>query len=241
MGVRKTKAAETEAALKDAARRQFVERGYLNTKITDITAAAGRATGAFYDHFTSKEDLLKALLADMNKQGDEAMADQPQMNHPDHDLTDRAQLRAHLAIGWQVMRSNLAVMIALHEEGVTHPPESAHAWRQLTEETEIFRSHLEFLRSRGHPLPGDPVLIGAAMGTMLSSLAYAILPTDAAGKSDEEIVDTLTDLMLYGIAGAGVRGAATADAPAEADAESAEDAEEAEGIAITEAAGPAEG
>ena len=75
------------------------------------------------------------------------------------------------------------------------------AWRRLTEETETFRSHLEYLRGRGHGLPRDPVLLGAAMGTMLSSLAYAILPTNAAGMDDDEIIDTLTDLLLYGLAG----------------------------------------
>jgi len=32
-------------------------------------------------------------------------------------------------------------------------------------------------------------------------LAYAILPTDASGHTDDEVVDTVTDLLLYGLAG----------------------------------------
>ena len=227
MGVRKIRAAETEAALKEAARRLFADRGYLNTKITDITAAAGRATGSFYEHFASKEDLLRTLLADMHQQ---AGSQFDAADHPPHDLTDPGQLRDHLAVAWSVMRANRSVMSALFESAMAAGPASGALWERLTEDTVMLREHLEYLQGREHQLPGDPTLIAAAMGGMLSMLAYALLPLEPGHPDPEhpepgrpepersepehpqtarprpsysqpDVIDSVTKLLLYGLAG----------------------------------------
>jgi AcrR family transcriptional regulator len=184
MGVRKVQAAETEAALLDAARRLFAERGYLSTKITDITGVAGRATGSFYQHFASKEELLEALRADMYVQGSKAM-------------TGEVQLREHLAVAWQVMSDNHAVVAALFEAAVASGPASGALWQQMAGGTAVFREHLEYLRDQGRELPGDPVLVAAVMGGIMSLLAYTRPPGYSAGA----ILDTLTALLLHGLAG----------------------------------------
>ena len=211
VGVRKAKAAETEAALKAAALRQFAERGYLNTKITDITAAADRATGSFYQHFASKEELLQALLADMHAQAGATFDDS---GHPPHDLTDPAQLRAHLAAAWGVMRDNRPVMTALFESAMASGPASGALWERLAADTGMLRDHLEYLQTRGDALPGDPTLVAAAIGGMLSMLAYALLPAGPAKEpsaggapdpapdySSSDVIDSLTRLLLYGLVG----------------------------------------
>ncbi len=204
MGERKVRAAQTEAVLKAAAQQQFAERGYLNTKITDITDAAGRAVGSFYQHFASKEDLLQALLADMHAQAGQALDD----DGPAHDLTDPDQLREHLAAAWGVMRDYRPVMTALFESALAAGPASGELWKQLTADTVMLREHLQYLQEQGHALPGDPVLIAAAMGGMLSMLAYALLPAapeapgaDRPGYPDAQVIDALTGLLLHGLAG----------------------------------------
>lgn len=48
----------------NAGRRLFAEKGYFNTRISDIAQEAGMSQGNVYWYFSSKEELLKAVLAD---------------------------------------------------------------------------------------------------------------------------------------------------------------------------------
>jgi AcrR family transcriptional regulator len=57
--------AEVRAALMDAGRRHFAERGLAKTPLTALTDAAGVAKSTFYAFFDSKEALCLALIADL--------------------------------------------------------------------------------------------------------------------------------------------------------------------------------
>src|SRR6188472_1728918 len=51
-----------KVALLRAAEAEFVERGLDRARVEDITARAGRSKGAFYLHFTSKEDVFRQIV-----------------------------------------------------------------------------------------------------------------------------------------------------------------------------------
>lgn len=57
-----TRKARTRAEIFDHAARLFRLRGYGGTNIDDIMLAAGLTRGAFYAHFTSKDDLFAEVI-----------------------------------------------------------------------------------------------------------------------------------------------------------------------------------
>jgi len=138
VSVRSEQAARTEAELQAAAVRVFAQRGYLTTKITDITditAEAGRATGSFYKHFTGEEKLLESLLARLFEQSDEAVA--AAGNHPE-DFRDRDAVRWHVETFVRAFREHRTVMVALQQAATV---DETFARRQ----SELFRPDLEHL------------------------------------------------------------------------------------------------
>ncbi|MEV8375694.1 TetR/AcrR family transcriptional regulator [Kribbella sp. NPDC056861] len=194
---RKEQAAGTEAALKLAAREVFAERGYLNTKITDITAAAGRATGSFYNHFAGKEELLEALLVDMLAAADGAvLADQAH----DADFSRIESVRWHVTAFWRFYQSHLPEMIALKQAAMVDPVLGQRLQRIMADDDSHMITHLSYLPS---PQP-DPLLQISAMNSLLEGFAYTWLVVNPpAGRTitDEAAIDLLTNLLHHGLAG----------------------------------------
>ncbi|TDW19465.1 TetR/AcrR family transcriptional regulator [Kribbella kalugense] len=194
---RRQRAAGTEAALKQAAREVFAERGYLNTKITDITAAAGRATGSFYNHFASKEELLEALLKDMLAVADETIAD---VAGHDPDFSKISAIRWHVAGFWRFYQQHLPEMIAVKQAAMVDPEFGRRLQQIMADDDAHMVEHFAHLPNP----PADPLVTISAMNALLDGFAYTWLvvnPANGQTIPDETAIDTLTNLLHHGLVG----------------------------------------
>jgi AcrR family transcriptional regulator len=195
-GGRRERSAETEQALKDAARRLFAERGYLNTKITDITAAAGRAAGSFYNHFASKEELLQALLEDFAAEGDSAAEEQE--HSPD--FTDPAAVRFHVAAYWRFTRRNWPVLHAMNQAALVNADFAQVAARFSAEHRNEVADHLDGFDAADLRLPSTPEASLAMMFLAIHGL-LEVIEGGTLELSDADAIEGLTRFVYRGLTG----------------------------------------
>lgn len=67
LGKREERKRSTRAALLEQAQQSFASRGYDQTRIEDIAAAAGIAVGTCYNYFERKADLLIAIVLEADR------------------------------------------------------------------------------------------------------------------------------------------------------------------------------
>jgi len=72
--VRTRKGRQTDEAFREAARLVFARDGYLNAKISDIAAEAGRSVASFYNYYDTKADLLIALAEEFHAEATQMAA-----------------------------------------------------------------------------------------------------------------------------------------------------------------------
>ncbi|HEY3684464.1 MAG TPA: TetR/AcrR family transcriptional regulator [Streptosporangiaceae bacterium] len=199
-GSRKQQAARTEAELKDAARRVFARRGYLNTKITDITREAGRAAGSFYTHFDGKESLLEAMLADML---DNVDAETLGSGH-NPDFSVPGAVRWHVDAFWHFFSRHRTELVALQQAALVDERFAERLREMYEPDVDELRDHLERAVAGGVTLPADPAIVATMISSLMMQFAMMWQVGGVGGGrklDDDEAVDALTAFVLHGLHG----------------------------------------
>jgi AcrR family transcriptional regulator len=157
---RAQQAEQTRIELENAARVAFARSGYLNTKIVDITRQAGRAAGSFYDHYSSKDELLLALATQIGEDADVIVATQ------DPTARERPTMRPHVEVFWQLLTRHRVVIDALRDAALVSPDFAQRVQRFTQVQFEPWVDRLAAFEEAGVELPASPaataMLIGGA-------------------------------------------------------------------------------
>lgn len=172
----------TQAALLDAARDVFAEKGYLNSKISDITGRAGRSVGSFYNYYDTKQQLLQALLERFPDQIVERTLDE---------LTDdwAANIEAAVRAYFRTFADYLPEMIGVFQLAMTDA-DAAAWWRSQRSRgiTSVLALIAEVERT-GDRVDLDHDVFASAIVSMLESYCWTWLAAggdDVRGDFDEE-------------------------------------------------------
>jgi AcrR family transcriptional regulator len=188
--------ARTRASLVAAARVVFERDGYLDARLTDITAEANCSTGTFYTYFAGKDEILQAVIE----------AAQDDMLHPGmprlkpEEASPVAVLEASNRAYFEAYKRN-AKLMGLLEQVANIDPEFSKL-RQERADAFIRRNarSIADLQQRGLADPGlDPMLSSRALSGMVSRLAFNYFVTgdgllDGTPLPLEELVYTVTRL-----------------------------------------------
>jgi AcrR family transcriptional regulator len=182
--------ARTREGLVRAARDTFERDGFLEARITDITASAGVAAGSFYTYFTSKEDVFAAVMSEV----EEEML-HPRLE-PAHDRDDpvaviEAANRAYLT----AYRRNAKLMALMEQVAGIDPAFREQRLRRADSFMKRNAAAIRRLQADGRADPDlNAALAAQALSAMVSRMAYFRYVLNLGNASQPALVQTLTRL-----------------------------------------------
>ncbi|HME75727.1 MAG TPA: TetR/AcrR family transcriptional regulator [Mycobacterium sp.] len=197
------KGRQTRAALEQAARKLFAERGFHGTTLADITSAAGKSAAVFYRYFADKEDLLAALaesfLHDIVRPSSESV-DLP--DSPDDDAFFAAVVTGY----WNMFKQNIGIMIAVAQLAATQQRFAAvqNEFRRFG--MDIVAASVLRAQEHGYATDLNPEHIAAAIALLFENFTTVFVTPPGPGSlsvdiSDEDAIATLSTIWkktLYG-------------------------------------------
>jgi AcrR family transcriptional regulator len=161
------KGRETDEAFRAAARLVFARDGYLNAKISDIAAAAGRSVASFYNYYDTKADLLIALAEEFHAEATQLAARPYRAGRADEEA-----LREAVAGFWRTYGRRRGELIGIFQAAMVED-RFRHRWLELRGEaiTRIAAT-IRAAQSAGYCPGVDPVLTASALSAMLEHFCY---------------------------------------------------------------------
>ena len=175
----------------DAAEHLFAERGYDHTSTDDIAAAAAVAPGLLTRHFTTKIELLLAVVG-----GNETIAEANVYSAPQLGAAPRqavAEIWRNLSVS---LSSAPAMTTITFQELPRHPELRQHALRAADRITGIVARQLA--RAAGHT--GEPLPAHQAAARLLTIAAATVPLTDTPQQPGLDPA-ALADFITNGITG----------------------------------------
>ena len=202
------KGRQTRAAIEQAARKLFAERGFHGTTLADITSAAGKSAAVFYRYFADKEDLLAALAESFLH---EVVTPSGLSLHlPDSPPqaggapTDDDNFFTSVVTGyWNMFKQNIGIMIAVAQLATTQQrfADVQNEFRRFG--MDIVAASVRHAQEHGYATELNPEHIAAAIALLFENFTTVFVGRSGLGMeiSDDDAIATLATVWkktLYG-------------------------------------------
>ena len=187
----------TDEAFKEAARVVFARDGYLNAKITDIAAEAGRSAASFYNYYDTKADLLIALAEEFHAEAT-SLAVLPFRAG----LARPEALREAVAGFWRTYAKRRGELIGIFQAAMVEG-RFRDRWLELRGEA-ITRiaGEVRAAQAQGYCPGVDPVLTASALSAMLEHFCYIWLGQGGekdVAFDDERALDAVATIWVQAV------------------------------------------
>jgi AcrR family transcriptional regulator len=178
----------------DHATRRFAENGYHTTSVAEIVQGVGVGKGVFYWYFETKDDLLRAILADA--QIDLRRAQQQAIKDVD-DPIHRIELGIRASLRWYAEHRSVNQVTELARTEERFTPALRKGSEVAVEDT---ARHLREAAELGLVRAGDVVLQAHAISSTTRHLARRFLYDEE--RPHAEVADEVVAFCLGGLGAA---------------------------------------
>lgn len=190
-----SKGEATRSEIMGASHELFLKYGYHGTSIRQIAGATGITLGAIYNHFSSKEEIFRAVFLEQHPYHEVLPAlMMAEGSTPDEWVRDAAE-KLLLALENRPDFLNL-MFIELVEFNSAHVQE---LFESILPAVVDLTSRFEELTSGLRPIP-SPMLARSFLGLFFSYyLSERFMPVSAPDSFRERSIDHFVDIYLYGV------------------------------------------